>query len=421
MDKNNKYCILDISLAEQGLQRLQTAMEEMSVLSIIDGRFSVQLPFKGLKIAVCSHVTKETAVACVALKSGGADVMLVASNSLSIQDDIAAVLVKYYDIAVFGYSGQTTEEWTAFKEKIIDFEPDLLLDEAAGILSMLYECHQETAQHLIGYTEQTTSGVFKLKLMDKSGMLLHPAFAVNSSKIKHLFDNYYGVGQSSVVAFIKATGLLLAGQTVVVIGYGHVGRGIALRQKGMGANVIVCEIDPIKALEAYLNGYQVMPLKEAASKGDVFITATGSKDVLPLSVARQLKSGAFLLNCGSGYSEIDVCGIRQYAKKVEKISAFIERFTLDDGKSVNLFTEGGVANIIVSGGNPSSIMDLTFSQIVLAAEYLVQNRGKLGNRMYIMPESIDQNIAKIKLNELDIHIDTPTETQQKYDASWQKN
>lgn len=313
MDKNNKYCILDISLAEQGLQRLQTAMEEMSVLSIIDGRFSVQLPFKGLKIAVCSHVTKETAVACVALKSGGADVMLVANNSLSIQDDIAAVLVKYYDIAVFGYSGQTTEEWTAFKEKIIDFEPDLLLDEAAEILSMLYECHQETAQHLIGYTEQTTSGVFKLKLMDKSGMLLHPAFAVNSSKIKHLFDNYYGVGQSSVVAFIKATGLLLAGQTVVVIGYGHVGRGIALRQKGMGAN------------------------------------------------------------------------------------------------------------IIVSGGNPSSIMDLTFSQIVLAAEYLVQNRGKLGNRMYIMPESIDQNIAKIKLNELDIHIDTPTETQQKYDASWQKN
>ena len=421
MDQHENYCILDIGLADQGAERLNASMEEMAVLSTIDGRFSIQMPFEGLKITMCAHITKETACACVALKSGGADVMLIASNPRSTQDDIAAALVRDYGIRVFGYSQQTLEEWDSYKRKAIDFQPDLLLDEASELLSFLYEQSPMTAYHLIGSTEQTTGGVFKLKVMDENHILCHPAIAVNSSKIKHLFDNFYGVGQSSVTSMIEATGSLLAGKTVVVIGYGNVGAGIALRQKGMGANVIVCEIDPVKALDAYLAGYRVMPLKEAAECGEVFMTATGSKDVIPLPVIKKLKSGAFLINCGSGQCEIDVTGLKESAREMVPVNAHVDRYTMENGHFINLVADGRVGNIVVSGGNPPAIMDLTFSQIVLAAEYLVANRGKLNHRMYVMPESVDQKIAKIKLNELTVRIDTPTEIQKKYDSSWHKD
>ena len=421
MEQHENYCILDLHLADQGLARLNASMEEMAVLSTIDGRLSIQLPFEGLRITVCAHITKETGCACVALRSGGADVMLIASNPRSTQDDIAASLVRDYGVRVFGYSQQTEEEWDSYKRRAIDFQPDLLLDEASELLSFLYEVSPETPAHFIGSTEQTTGGVFKLKLMDEAGILKHPAIAINSSKIKHLFDNFYGVGQSSVTAMIQATGGLLAGKTVVVIGYGNVGAGIALRQKGMGANVIICEIDPIKALDAYLHGYRVMPLKEAAAYGEIFMTATGSKDVIPLSVIKQLKSGAYLVNCGSGQVEIDVAGLQGFAVDMERLNPFVDKYTLENGHFVNLVADGRVGNIVVSGGNPAEIMDLTFSQIIMAAEYLVQRRGRMKNRMYVMPETVDQKIAKIKLNELMVDIDIPTAIQKKYDNTWHKN
>ncbi len=417
----NEYDIVDIQLAEEGKHILQQAAERMPVLGIISDRFSIQRPFEGYKIVVCSHVTKETGVACIGIKEGGADLLVVAANHLSTNDAVAASLVKHHDIPVFGHHLMSDTEALEARKRILDFEPDIILDDAAEALPLVYKYKKEMAKKLLGTTEQTTAGVAKVKVLDQNNMLEHPVIAINSSKIKSLFDNVYGVGQSTIHSILEVTGMLIAGHTVVVLGYGHVGRGVASRFKGMGARVIICEIDPLKALDAHLKGYQVLPLCEAAEIGDIFVTVTGSKGIIMTENILKMKSGAFLANCGSGKYEIDVQGLKEHIVKEEEINPLMKRCTLDNGRWVNLLANGRVLNLVACGGNSSEIMDFTFSAILLGAEYLVQHQGELSNSVHVMPEKIDQNIAYIKLNEYCLKIDTPTPLQEQYEQEWVKD
>ncbi|MDD4291375.1 MAG: adenosylhomocysteinase [Clostridia bacterium] len=416
--RDNDFSIKDIGLASAGLKRIDAAMIDMPVLVTISDRMGYQQALAGKKIAVCSHITKETAVACICLKNSGADVLISSSNPRSTQDDIAAALVEGYGISVYGKSQQTDREWVEFKEKIVEFQPDLLLDDGAEVLPLIYEKYPELTKRLLGTTEQTSSGVVKVKNMEKAGMLKHPVIAINSSKIKYLFDNNIGVGQTSVTSILSIANVLAATEVVVVVGYGNVGRGIALRMQGMGAHVIVCERDEIRALDAYLNGFRVMSLAEAVKTGSIFVTATGSSNIIPLEIILQMKNGAVLSNCGSGQSEVDVKGIKECALSSEVINAHMTSYTLPNRKTVRVLTDGRVTNIVGGGGNPAAIMDLTFSAIVLGVEYLVNN--KLEQKVYVMPEEIDKAIALIKLNELDIHLNKETAAQKLYDGDWHK-
>lgn len=405
-------------LADAGAEQILFAQNYMPVLSVISSKLEYLIPFEGLKIAICSHITKETAAACIVLKNGGAKVMLVSSNPISTQDDVAAALAMRYGITVCGHSQQTPEEWIQYLEMIFQFEPDILLDDGAEILPMMYEKFPNLAERLLGSTEQTTSGVKKCMNMERAGILKHPIIAVNSSRIKHLFDNYYGVGQSSLTTISNIGNLLFATETVVVIGYGNVGRGISQKAKGLGARVIVCEIDPLKALNAYLEGNMVMTIQEAAKVGTVFITATGSSDVIPIDVIMNMKSGVILSNCGSGQTEIDVASIKEKAVSSKEIRTHMVRYYFDNGKYVHVLTDGRVTNLVGGEGNPAVIMDLTFSAIVLGVEYLIKN--KLERKVYTMPEEIDKMIASIKMNEYEIRVSKPTEKQKVYDSDWHK-
>lgn len=418
IEKRVESRIKDLGLADIGVERIKSAMEDMPVLSVIGGRFDFSKTLAGLKIAFCSHITKETAAACIALKSGGADVLLVSSNPCSTQDEVAAGLAKHYGITVCGHSQQTPDDSAEYREQIFRFKPDILLDEGAEILPILYQNYPDCAARLIGSTEQTTSGVNKCENMEKNDILKHPVIAVNSSRIKHLFDNYFGVGQTSITSIARICNLLIATETVVVIGYGPVGKGIAMRAKGFGAHVIVCEINPIHALNAYLEGYSVMDIQDAAKVGTVFITATGSSDVIPIDAIMNMKPGAILSNCGSGQTEIDMISLKEKAVSCEEIRPHMARYYLDNGKHVHVLTDGRVTNLVGGEGNPAVIMDLTFSAIVLGVEYLTTE--KLENKVYTMPEKIDEMIAFIKMNEFEIKTTKPTEKQKKYDNDWRK-
>lgn len=417
-DEHIESRIKNPELADIGLERIGSALDNMPVLSVISDKFDYYKTFKGLRIALCNHITKETAAACIALKAGGAEVLLVSSNPRSTKDEVAAALVKHYGITVCGHSDQTAEEWNEYREQVFRFKPDILLDDGAKILPMLYEKYPDYADRLIGTTEQTTSGVKKCKNMEQAGILKHPVIAINSSCIKHLFDNYFGVGQTSLTTIARICNLLIATETVVVIGYGPVGKGIALRAKGLGAHVIVCEINPINALSAYLEGYSVMSIQEAAKIGTVFITATGSGDVIPIDAIMNMKSGAILSNCGSGQVEIDIASLKEKAVSSKEIRPHMVRYYLEDGKYVHVLTDGRVTNLVGDEGNPAVIMDLTFSAIVLGAEYLIKE--KLEPSVYTMPQKVDEMIASIKLNEFDIKISKPTEKQKQYDMEWRE-
>ena len=413
-----KCDIKDISLAEQGKKQIEWAFKDMPVLTEIKKRFEKELPFKGLKLSACVHVTKETAALCTVMKAGGADSMLVASNPLSTQDDVAAALVKYWEIPVFAIAGESVETYKSHIKEALDHNPDIIIDDGCDMVSMIHAERPELASKIIGSTEETTTGIIRLQALEKQGQLKFPAVGVNTSLTKHLYDNRYGTGQSSLDGILRGANILIAGKTVVISGYGWCGRGCALRAKAMGANVIVCEVDPLKALEAAMEGYRVMPIAEAAKEGDVFITVTGDKHVVDVKHILEMKDGAFLANAGHFDWEINVGDLRAYTTEINEIRPNLEEYKLNNGKSVYVFAQGRLVNLVCAEGHPASVMDMSFANQALGIEFLVKNKGKLENKLYTLPHEVDVKIAELKLKSMGIEIDKLTPEQEKYLNSW---
>ena len=415
---NIKCDIKDITLAESGKKQIEWAFKDMPVLLEIKKRFEKELPFKGLKLSACVHVTKETAALCTVMKAGGADAVLVASNPLSTQDDVAAALVKYWEIPVFAIAGETVETYKAHIKEALDFNPDIIIDDGCDIVSTIHAERPELASKIIGSTEETTTGIIRLQALEKQGQLKFPAVGVNTSLTKHLYDNRYGTGQSSLDGILRGANILIAGKTVVVSGYGWCGRGCALRAKAMGANVIVCEVDPLKALEAAMEGYRVMPIAQAAKEGDIFLTVTGDKHVIDVKHILKMKDGAFLANSGHFDWEINVAGLKEHAAEIREIRPNFEEFKLDNGKSVYVYAQGRLVNLVNAEGHPASVMDMSFANQALGIEFLVKNKGKLEHKMYTLPHEVDVKIAELKLKAMGIEIDTLTPEQEEYLNSW---
>ena len=413
-----KCDIKDISLAEQGLNNIQWAMKDMPVLEQIKRRFTEEKPFAGLKLAACSHVTKETAALCITMQAGGADAILVASNPLSTQDDVAAALVKYYNIPVFARAGETVEQYKSHIKEAINHKPDLIIEDGCDLVSTLHIEHPELADRVIGSTEETTTGIIRLQAMEKDGSLRFPAVGVNTSLTKHLYDNRYGTGQSAMDGIMRAAKILIAGKTVVISGYGWCGKGCALRAKALGANVIVCEVDPLKALEAAMEGYRVMPIAEAALEGDIFLTVTGDKHVVDVKHLLTMKDGAMVANAGHFDWEVNVSGLREFTTEIKQIRPFLQEYKLNNGKSVYVLAEGRLVNLGAAEGHPASVMDMSFANQALGMEFIVKNRGKLEHKLYTLPESVDKSIAELKLKTMGISIDTLTAEQEEYLNSW---
>ena len=414
-----KCDIKDMSLAEQGLNNIQWAMKDMPVLEQIKKRFIEEKPFTGLRLSACSHVTKETAALCIALQAGGADAVLVASNPLSTQDDVAAALVKYYNMPVFAIAGETKEQYNSHIREAINHQPHLIIEDGCDLVSMLHSEYPGLADKVIGSTEETTTGIIRLQAMEKEGMLRFPAVGVNTSLTKHLYDNRYGTGQSSMDGIMRATNILIAGKTVVVSGYGWCGKGCALRAKALGANVIVCEVDPLKALEAVMEGYRVMPISEAAKEGDIFLTVTGDKHVIDVEHFFLMKNGAMVANAGHFDSETNIDGIKEHTIEIKRIRPFLDEYKLSNGKSVYVLAEGRLVNLGAAEGHPASVMDMSFANQALGMEYIVKNKGKLEPKLYTLPEYVDKSIAELKLKAMGIDIDTLTDEQEEYLNSWQ--
>lgn len=413
-----KCDIKDINLAEQGENNINWAIKDMPVLEQIKKRFAIEQPFKGLRLAACSHVTKETAALCLAMQAGGADTVLVASNPLSTQDDVAAALVKYHNIPVFAVAGESVEQYKSHIQHAIEHKPDLIIEDGCDLVSTLHIEHPELADRVIGSTEETTTGIIRLQAMEKEGKLRFPAVGVNTSMTKHLYDNRYGTGQSAMDGIMRAANILIAGKTVVISGYGWCGKGCALRAKALGGNVIVCEVDPLKALEAAMEGYRVMPIAEAAKIGDLFLTVTGDKHVVDVEHLLSMKDGAFVANAGHFDWEVNVGDLKSYTTEIKQIRPFLEEYKLNNGKSVYVLAEGRLVNLGAAEGHPASVMDMSFANQALGMEYIVKNRGKLENKLYTLPESVDKAIASLKLESMGIKIDTLTAEQEEYLNSW---
>lgn len=413
-----KCDIKDINLADQGKNQIEWAFKDMPVLKQIQERFIKEQPFKGLKLSACVHVTKETAALCVVMKSGGADAVLVASNPLSTQDDVAAALVKHYGIPTFAVAGESVEQYKAHIQQALDHNPDIIIDDGCDIVSTIHAERPELASKIIGSTEETTTGIIRLQALEAQGQLRFPAVGVNASLTKHLYDNRYGTGQSSMDGIIRGANILIAGKTVVVSGYGWCGRGCALRAKALGANVIVCEVDPLKALEAAMEGYRVMPIAQAAKEGDVFLTVTGDKHVVDVQHILNMKDGAFLANSGHFDWEINVAGLKEHTIEIREIRPNLEEYKLDNGKSVYVFAEGRLVNLVNAEGHPASVMDMSFANQALGIEFLVKNKGKLDKKLYTLPHEVDVKIAELKLKSMGIEIDTLTPEQEEYLNSW---
>ena len=410
--------IKDINLADQGKNQIEWAFKDMPVLKEIQKRFINEQPFKGLKLSACVHVTKETAALCVVMKSGGADAVLVASNPLSTQDDVAAALVKHYGIPTFARAGETVEEYRNHIKIALEHNPDIIIDDGCDVVSAIHADYPELAHKVIGSTEETTTGIIRLKALEAQGELKFPAVGVNTSLTKHLYDNRYGTGQSSMDGIIRGANILLAGKTVVISGYGWCGRGCALRAKAMGANVIVCEVDALKALEAAMEGYRVMPIEKAALEGDVFLTVTGDKHVVDVQHILNMKDGAFLANAGHFDWEVNVTGLKEYTTEIKQIRPNLEEYKLNNGKSVYVFAQGRLVNLVAAEGHPASVMDMSFANQALGIEFLVKNHGKLENKLYTLPHEVDVKIAELKLKSMGIEIDSLTPEQEKYLNSW---
>ena len=413
------YDVKDLSLAEEGLLRMEWAEKEMPVLRLIKKRFEREKPLEGYRISACLHVTTETGNLMKTLKAGGADVVLTASNPLSTQDDVAAALVKYEGIPVFAIKGEDNETYYKHIHAAIDHEPHITMDDGADLVSTLHKDRRENLPNVIGGTEETTTGVIRLRAMAADGVLEYPIVAVNDAMTKHLFDNRYGTGQSTIDGIIRATNILLAGKHFVVGGYGWCSRGIAMRAAGMGAHVIVTEVDPLRALEATMDGYEVMPMLEAAKIADVIVSATGDIHVIDREHFEVMKDGAILGNSGHFNVEINIPALEEMSVKKRKIRKFLDEYTLKDGRRIYLAGEGRLINLAAAEGHPASVMDMSFANQALGAEYIKENAEKLEKKVYGVPEHIDKEIARLKLKSMGIEIDKLTEEQEKYLNSWQ--
>ncbi len=412
------YDVKDINLADKGKDRIEWAFQTMDVLDSIQKRFQQEQPLKGKTIAACLHVTTETANLAITLKAGGADVYLCASNPLSTQDDVAAALVKHYDIPVFAIKGEDRDTYYSHLNAVLDKKPNITMDDGADLVSLLHSDRKELAGNIIGSTEETTTGVIRLKSMEKDGVLAFPVIAVNDANTKHMFDNRYGTGQSTLDGIIRATNRLIAGSVFVVAGYGWCGKGLADRAKGMGANVIVTETDPLRALEAVMDGFRVMPMIEAAKIGDFFCTVTGDIHVIRKEHFEAMKDGAIVSNSGHFDVEIDVKGLQEIAISTKEIRDFVKEYKLPNGNRIYLLAEGRLVNLSAAEGHPSSVMDMSFANQALSAEYLVNNGQNLEKKVYRVPKEIDDNIASLKLDTLGIKHDELTDEQKEYLSSW---
>jgi adenosylhomocysteinase len=414
-----RYDIKDLRLAKKGRLRIEWAEKYMPVLRLIRERFKKQKPLKGIKISACLHVTTETANLMATLVAGGAKCFLCASNPLSTQDDVAASLVKDFKIPVFSIKGESNKVYYQHINSTLDLEPDITMDDGADLVSTLHSKRKSLLSNILGGTEETTTGVVRLKSMAKHKVLRYPIIAVNDSKTKHFFDNRYGTGQSTVDGILRATNYLLAGSRVVVAGYGWCGRGFATRAKGMGADVIVTEVDPLKAIEAAMDGFRVMPMREAAKIGDIFVTLTGDINVVAPQHFKLMKDGAIVCNSGHFNVEIDIPGLKKLSKKKRYVREFVEEYTLRNGKRINLLGEGRLINLTAAEGHPAMVMDMSFANQALSAEYLVKSRKKFENQVYGVPEKIDSDIARLKLKSMGAKIDILTPEQKEYLASWE--
>lgn len=413
-----KCDVKDINLADQGKNQIEWAFKDMPVLKQIQERFIKEQPFKGLKLSACVHVTKETAALCVVMKSGGADAVLVASNPLSTQDDVAAALVKHYGIPTFAVAGESVEQYKSHIREALEHNPDIIIDDGCDMVSMIHSDYPELASKVIGSTEETTTGIIRLQALEAQGALKFPAVGVNTSLTKHLYDNRYGTGQSSFDGILRAANILIAGKTVVISGYGWCGRGCALRAKALGANVIVCEVDPLKALEAAMEGYRVMPIADAAKEGDIFLTVTGDKHVVDVKHLLSMQDGAFVANAGHFDWEVNVGDLKAYATEIRQIRPNLEEYKLNNGKSIYVLAEGRLVNLVAAEGHPASVMDMSFANQALGIEFLVKNQGKLEKKLYTLPHEVDVKIAELKLKSMGISIDTLTAEQEEYLHSW---
>jgi adenosylhomocysteinase len=413
-----KYEIKDLSLAATGRQRIEWAGREMPVLRQIRDRFAQEKPLAGIRLVACCHVTTETAHLAIALKAGGADAILIASNPLSTQDDVAASLVADHDIPVFAIKGEDNETYHRHVQIALDHRPNVIIDDGSDVVATLIQQRQHQIADIIGTTEETTTGIVRLKAMFRDGVLTFPAMNVNDADTKHFFDNRYGTGQSTLDGIIRATNLLLAGKTAVVAGYGWCGKGTALRARGMGANVIVTEIDPIRAIEAVMDGFRVMPMSEAAPEGDLFITVTGNKHVIRAEHFAAMKDGAIVCNSGHFDIEIDLKSLGATATEVKQVRNFTQEYRMPNGKSVVVLGEGRLINLAAAEGHPSAVMDMSFANQALACEYLVKNKGSLEPGIHSIPTEVDREIARLKLQAMGINIDTLTAEQEEYINSW---
>ena len=416
---NMQYDVKDLNLAAQGKKRIEWAYNDMPVLQLVMERFAKELPLKGLRMSACLHVTAETANLVRTLKAGGADILLCASNPLSTQDDVAASLVADYDIPVLAIKGEDNDTYYKHLRACLEHRPNVTMDDGADLISTLHSEYKEYIPEIIGSMEETTTGVIRLKAMEQDGALKLPVVAVNDAATKQMFDNRYGTGQSTLDGIIRATDILIAGKTVVVAGYGWCGRGFAIRSRGMGANVVVTEIDPIKALEAVMDGFRVMPMAEAAKIGDLFCTLTGDISVLRPEHFAVMKDGAMVSNSGHFNVEIDIPGLEKMSVEVKKdVRNFVDAYIQSDGRRIYLLGEGRLINLAAAEGHPASVMDMSFATQALATEFCLQNKGKLGNKVYYVPQEIEEWVATLKLKSMNVEIDQLTEEQQKYLASW---
>jgi adenosylhomocysteinase len=414
-----EYHVKDLSLAELGKKRIEWAGMDMPVLKQIGEEFEREKPFKGVTIAACLHVTTETANLVITLKRGGADVYLTASNPLSTQDDVAAALVKYYGIPVFAVRGEDRETYYSHLKAVIEKNPQIVIDDGADLISTIHREYPQLAERIWGGMEETTTGVIRLRAMEREGVLKFPVIAVNDAMTKHLFDNRYGTGQSTIDGILRATNRLLAGSYFVVAGYGWCGKGVAMRARGMGAIVIVTEVDPIKALEARMDGYLVMPMKEAAKLGDFFVTVTGNTSVLRREHFEVMKDGAIVANSGHFNVEIDLTALEEMAESVREVRPNVKEYRLKDGRRIYVLADGRLVNLAAAEGHPASVMDMSFANQALSARYIAENRGKLENKVYPVPREIDERVARLKLKALGVEIDELTPEQIKYLQSWE--
>ncbi|MDR3315683.1 MAG: adenosylhomocysteinase [Coriobacteriales bacterium] len=413
------YDVQDLTRAEAGEARIEWADRDMPVLASIRARFEREKPLEGVRISACLHVTTETANLMRTLVAGGADVVLCASNPLSTQDDVAAALVARYGVRTYAIKGEDTPTYYAHINAAIDHKPQITMDDGADVVGCIHAERREALADIIGGTEETTTGVIRLAAMAADGALSYPIIAVNDAKTKHFFDNRYGTGQSTLDGVIRATNRLLAGRTLVLSGYGWCGRGVALRAQGMGMNVIVCEIDPLKALEAHMDGYRVMPAVEAAAQCDIWITVTGDLNVIDEPAFATMKDGAIICNSGHFNSEINIPWLEEHARKRE-LKPLVEEYVFADGRAIILLAEGRLVNLSAAEGHPAEVMDMSFANQALCAEYIVRNAALLKPSVHLVPEDIDTEIARLKLASLGVSIDTLTPAQEEYLRSWQK-